>query len=148
ARHPVARLVSDAARRVLLVNAAPPQAGPRRPVDTTPPLPPRSARRTWSLDVTFPDGLDRDPVVDVRGRDVRAHTAGEIEVSEELAVRIHIAAPDNEIVAVDASRSSIAIDGLVGSSVRGGFGRHVAELFPEHASRRSLSFSALEDLAG
>jgi hypothetical protein len=124
------------------------QAGPHRPVPTTPPLSPQSARRTWSLDVTYPDGLDRDVVADIRGRDVRVDAGGAIDVRDELAARIHIAALGNEIVAVDASRTNMAMDALVGAEMRGGFGRRVAELFPEHGTRRSLCYSALEDLAG
>jgi hypothetical protein len=109
---------------------------------------PRSVRRTWNVDVTFPGGLDGDVVADVRGRDARVDRSGAIEVFDELSVRIDIAVASNEIVAIEARHATMAMHALVGSAVRGGFGRHVATLFPDHGARRSLCNSALEDLPG
>ena len=105
-------------------------------------------RRTWNIDVAFPGGLTQDPVVDVRGRDIRVSGNGELTIIDELAISVAIDGAANEITAIDVTRSSIGLEALVGVSPRGGFGRRVADLFPEESARRSLCFSALEDLAG
>ena len=105
-------------------------------------------RRTWNIDIMFPDGLTEDPVADMRGRDLRVSVDGAPEIVDELAVCLAIERATEQITAVDATRSRVGLEPLVGASPRGGFGRRVAALFPEEAARRSLCFSALEDLAG
>ena len=130
------------------MTVAPPRPGPQRPLDATAPMRPRSVRRTWNVDVTFPQGLDGDVVAEVRGRDARADAQTAIDVLDELDVGIDIAVESNDIVAIETRHARMDMEPLVGAGVRGGFGRHVATLFPEHGARRSLCYSALEDLAG
>jgi Protein of unknown function (DUF2889) len=105
-------------------------------------------RRTWNIDVTFPGGLTQDPVVDVRGRDMSISADDAPAIVDELAVSLAIDNAADQITAVDVTRSSVGLEALVGVSPRAGFGRRVAELFPEERAGRSLCFSALEDLAG
>jgi hypothetical protein len=130
------------------VSAHTPRPGPQRPAPLAARPAPGSVRRTWSIDVTFPDGLTGDPVVDVRGRDIRSSPDGAPEIVDELDIRIVVDTAADGITAIDAIRSSARLNALVGVSPRRGFGRRVAELFPEECARRSLCFSALEDLPG
>ena len=105
-------------------------------------------RRTWSTDITFPDGLLGRVVAEVRGRDLYTDADGTAEVRDELAITLGIDPATGAIGAVDATRASASLDGLEGIAVRSGYGRQLAELLPHDAARRSLCFSALEDLGG
>ena len=105
-------------------------------------------RRTWNVDITFPDGLLGPPVADVRGRDLRVDANGEGDVVDELTARLEIDAT-NTIVAIDAPRATTTrLEGLKGVAIRGGFGRELRERMADDAARRSLSFCVLEDLGG
>jgi hypothetical protein len=126
---------------------ASPRPGPHNPVSGTPPRAPASVRRTTTIDTTFPDGLGGRVVIHVRGRDLHTGVTGETTVLEELAVDLEVDAWAATIVRVDAVASSAPLDALEGLPFRG-LRRRLRELLPEHAARRSLCFSALEDLAG
>ena len=93
-------------------------------------LAPRSARRTWSIDVTFPSGLAGDVVADIRGRDLRTDGTGTASTIDELVVRIDIDAATRTISAVAVERGPGTLVDLDGISTRAGFARHLAELFP------------------
>jgi hypothetical protein len=127
---------------------APPPPGPHNPLPSTPEQVPRSVRRTWSIDITFPDGRGESIVAELRGRDLRRRADRATDVVDEFAVGFDIDALTNAIVAVDDRRSPVALEGLVGAGVRSGFGRILAERFPDESGRRSLWYSALEDLGG
>jgi len=111
-------------------------------------LAPRSARRTWSIDVTFPNGHVGDVVADVRGRDLRTDGTGTALIIDELVVRIDIDAATRTISAVAVERGPGTLVDLDGIGTRAGFARHLAELFPGDGARRTLCYSALEDLSG
>jgi hypothetical protein len=117
-----------------------PHPGPRNPVLDTPPRAPGSVRRTTSIDTTFPDGLGNDVVICVRGRDLRTSKAGEAAVLDQLDVTFVV---DPWTATITAA----PLDGFVGISLRG-LRRRLADLLPEDAARRSLRYSALEDVAG
>jgi hypothetical protein len=127
--------------------ATPPRPGPHHPVSGTPPRAPGSVRRTTTIDTTFPDGLGGRVVIHVRGRDLHTRPAGETTVLDELAVDLDVDAWAATIVGVDAIISSAPLDALVGLAFRG-LRRRLRDLLPDDAERRSLCFSALEDLAG
>jgi hypothetical protein len=122
--------------------------GPHHPLASTPDPAPRSMRRTWNVDITFPDGLDGSVVADVRGRDLRTDADGTTNVDDQLAVVADIDPLTGTIVAVETTRSSTPLDALHGVSLRGGYRRRLAELFPDDFERRSLCYGPLEDLAG
>ncbi|HEY8524926.1 MAG TPA: DUF2889 domain-containing protein [Acidimicrobiales bacterium] len=140
---------------------AAPRPGPQNAVPATPPRVPGSVRRTTSLDMTRPDGLRGRVVADVRGQDVRTRADGAAEVLERLALTVEIDHTTGEVTAVaDASGAGDDRAGdrtadptgdlaaLVGVNVRSGFGRRLAELLPDEAERRTLRYSALDDLGG
>ena len=137
-------MILDMARN----DAAELRRGPRDPLAATPEPAPRSVRRTWSIDTTFPNGLNGDVVADIRGRDLRTDANGTAAAVDELAVLLEIDPAAGTIGTVDAASSSTSLDALQGICIRGGFGRRLAELFPEDHERRSLLYSPLEDLSG
>jgi len=124
------------------------QPGPHNPLGATPEPARRSMRRTWSIDMLFPAGLEGDVVADVRGRDLRTDADGTAVVVDELAIVMDIDRSTGAIAAVDATRASAPLDALQGVCVRGGLGRRLSELFAQDAACRSLCFAALEDLRG
>ena len=122
--------------------------GPQDPLPTTPRPAPSSMRRTWNVDITFPDGLSAPPVADVRGRDLRVDADGEGDVVDELNARLEIDTT-NTIVAIDASPATTTrLEGVKGVAIRGGFGRELRERMADEAARPSLYFCVLEDLGG
>lgn len=116
--------------------------GPHHAVPATPPRASGSVRRTTSIDVTRPDGLLGRIVADVRGQDVRTGADGDGRVVDRLAATIEIDQRSGEVAA------SGDLNDLVGVNVRKGYGRRLAELLPDEAARRSLVYSALDDLGG
>jgi hypothetical protein len=78
---------------------------------------------------------------------MRTNHCGGTTVLDELAVDLEIDAWAATVVGVDALVSSAPLDGLAGLPFRG-LRRRLRELLPDDAERRSLCFSALEDLAG
>jgi len=124
-----------------------PTPGPHRAVPSTPPRAPRSARRTTSIDATRPDGLRGRLVVDVRGQDVVTNAAGAATVVDRVHVVVEMADPWGAITSVTAHADGRALDDLVGVPIRGGYGRRLAEMLPDKAERRTLLYSAIEDLS-
>jgi hypothetical protein len=124
--------------------------GPHNPLTATPDAPPGSTRRTWNIDISFPAGLMGEViVVDVRGRDARTDADGTTAVTDELAAGFEIDPATNTITRVEVRRSSTPLDALLGICLRGGYVRELAARLPEGVSRRrTLCFSALEDLSG
>ena len=105
-------------------------------------------RRTWSTDITFPDDLLGKVVADVRGRDLFTDFDETAEVRDTLAVTLEIDPATGRIGAVEVTHAGVSLGGLQGIEVRGGYGRRLTELLAHDAARRSLCFSALEDLGG
>lgn len=122
--------------------------GPHHPVASTPEPVPGSMRRTWNIDITFPDGLDGGVVADVRGRDLHTYADGTATVRDELEVVLEIDPATGTIESVDATRAGTPLDVLRGVSLRGGFTRRLSELLPRDMARRSLCYGPLEDLGG
>ena len=105
-------------------------------------------RRTWNVDISFPEGLSGPTLADVRGRDLLTDANGASEIVDELHVSIEIDPTTATIVGLDSRQAYAALDVLVGICLRGGFGRQLAERLPHDATDHSLSFSALEGLGG
>ena len=125
-----------------------PVPGPQHPVPETPALASDAIRRTTSIDVARPDGPAGPIVADIRGRDVLHRPDGGWETLDALDLRVGIDQISGEIVSVVDQASHDRASSLVGTSVRRGFGAAVVEAMPDEAARRTLLFSALEDLNG
>jgi DUF2889 family protein len=125
-----------------------PLPGPDNPLPTTPRPAPASMRRTWNVDVSFPEDRSGLTFADVRGRDLHTDPDGASESVDELQVTIAIDPSTATILGLVAPRSSASLDALSGICLRSGFGRQLAERLPHDATGRSLCFSALEGLGG
>lgn len=90
--------------------------------------------------MTRPGGLRGPVVADVRGQDIRTTRTGTSEVVDRLAITVEID-PSGTVTGGD-------VDALVGAAMRRGYGRHLAETFDVERDRRTLRYSALEDLGG
>lgn len=127
-----------------------PPAGPHRPLPGTPRQAPGSARRTTTTDTIRPDGPSGSATaVELRARDRRLSRDG--EVVEEVVVELRLALDPitAEITAIEGAPDDVAgLEGLVGASVRGGFGRVLASVLGDELARRTLRASILEDLPG
>jgi len=127
-----------------------PPAGPHRPLPGTPRQAPGSVRRTTTTDTIRPEGsMGPATAVELRARDRRVGTDGAVEVESTVALRLALDPVSGEITAIDGDPGDVAgLDGLVGASVRGGFGRVVAGVLGEELAVRTLRASVLEDLSG
>ena len=105
-------------------------------------------RRTWNVDICFPEGIAGPTLADVRGRDLRIGTDGTSERVDDLEVTIEIDPTTATIVGLDARRASTSLDAVFGICLRSGFGRELSERLGPDATHRSLCFSALEGVGG
>ena len=124
-----------------------PARGPGRAVTETPELAIGAARRTTSIDMTRPEGLAGPLVADIRGRDLVRIDGHGAEVIDVIDLQVCIDRRTAQIASVTGS-SSAEVGGLVGISLRRGFGAAVIRALSDAATRRALLYSALEDLNG
>ena len=131
-----------------------PAPGPHRPVEATPARRVGSVRRTTTVDSGWPD-FDAGRVdVEVRGRDLLTAADGVATVLDEIGLRLSVDLATGRILHLDDGDGIGDGDGdgqmvgIVGANLRGGFGRHLAGLLPDDGERRTLAYSALDDLPG
>lgn len=127
-----------------------PPAGPHRPLPGTPAQAPGSTRRTTTTDTVRPDGpRGLATAVVLRGRDRRLGPEGDVAEEHAVDLRLTLDPATAEITAIEGEPDDVAgLEGLVGVSVRGGFGRVVATVLGDELAVRTLRASMLEDLPG
>lgn len=127
-----------------------PPSGPHRPLPGTPAQAPGSTRRTTTTDTIRPEGsMGPATSVELRGRDRRLGPDGAVVAEAAVALRLTLDPVTAEITAIDGAPDDVAgLDGLVGASVRGGFGRVLATVLGDELALRTLRASMLEDLSG
>lgn len=134
----------------------PEAAGPADPVPQSPPRRPGTVRRTSTIDVIRPDGMDGDLLVDARARDLRTGVGGPASVLGEVALRARLGADDHRVVELDGPAggggpSGDGADGLallVGARVGSGFRARLDEVLGGEVDRGSLRHLLLDDLPG
>jgi hypothetical protein len=124
--------------------------GPTDAVTETPELASGSVRRTTSVAMlpARSDGGALRVVCDLRGRDLRRSATGDDEVVDEIALRVEADEVTGAVLRLDLDRGPDALRELVGASLRRGFGRRLAQQWPDGGVERSLLYSLLEDLNG
>lgn len=110
-----------------MLTLEPEDRGPQDPMRANPPMTLGSARRTTSIDTSWPGGFDGDLFVDARARDIVTTDHGR-EVVDEVALTM-VLSPAREILAV-RSAGPVALSCLVGANAAVGFRRTVAERLP------------------
>ena len=99
-----------------------PRHGTHEPTDTVPPRAPGSVRRTTSVDILRPNGVDAELVLVGRGRDLLTDIDGTTRVLDTAAVEATIDFVDAQRVTAISSTPAIpGLEQLVGRSASTGF---------------------------
>lgn len=122
---------------------------PRQTANPSPIRPPRSIRRTSSIDVTWPDGkVDGPRLLTGRARDVLTAERGsppavlaQAEIAAELAT-------DRTITAISAHPAPANLQKLVGERGGGHLRMVLRELMPELIERADPLYLLLDDISG
>jgi len=107
-------------------------------------------RRTTTTDTIRSAGsLGPVTAVELRGRDRRLGPGGAVVAETTVSLRLELDPVSAEITAIDGESEDVAgLAGLVGASVRGGFGRVLVAVLGDELALRTLRASMLEDLPG
>jgi hypothetical protein len=121
---------------------------PRRSAGFAPLRTPGSARRTSSIDVSWPDGRAGKVRMVGRARDiVTPHCGGAPLVVAEDAFEAWLQ-PDRVIVSIEAQPPRPALAKLVGERGGGGLRKALAATVPEERSGATPLYLILDDIAG
>src|SRR5260221_8173639 len=99
-----------------------PRHGTHEPTTSVPPRAPGSVRRTTSIDILRPNGVDAELVLVGRARDLLTDTDGSTHVLDTAAVEATIDYPDAQRVTAISSAPAIpGLEQLLGRSASTGF---------------------------
>jgi Protein of unknown function (DUF2889) len=121
---------------------------PRRSAGPAPRRVPGSARRTSSIDVSWPDGRAGNLVMVGRARDIVTPMSGGTPVilaEDAFEARLR---PDRAIVSIEAEPKRPALSRLVGSRGGGGLRQALEAAVPEERRRSTPLYLILDDLSG
>ncbi|MFT4047532.1 MAG: DUF2889 domain-containing protein [Solimonas sp.] len=125
-----------------------PAAPPRRSAGAAPLRVPGSARRTSSIDVSWPDGRAGPLRMLGHARDIVTPPGGGaplVVAEDSFAASLR---PDRVIASIDAVPPRPALSRLVGARGGGGLRQALAEIAPEERRRGTPLYLILDDLAG
>lgn len=108
---------------------------------------PGSARRTTTIDVTWPDGGDGDAHMEATGRDAVTRADGVLEVRDTARAVVRLERTGG-ITAASCEPHRDGIGALVGVRRGGGWRRAVQEAVPDDFASGSVLHQLLDDLAG
>lgn len=120
---------------------------PRRTANPAPVRTSGSVRRTSSVDVSWPDGLDGERLFVGAARDLWTPVAGDGLVLSQGRFEARLTA-DKTITAIVAEPASPGIAALVGARAGGHLRMLLREVMPEIASGAHPLYLALDDLSG
>ncbi len=114
----------------------------------TPERRPGSVRRTVSLDLVRPYGLEGVLVMDGRGRDLATLPDGAARELARATMRVDVdfMGERREVLALTSDPPEAALAGLVGRSSSAGFRAAAAAAVPEHRRIGSLLYQLLDDV--
>lgn len=126
-----------------------PRHGLHRPTQGTPPRPPGSVRRTASLDLLRPDGVDGSLVVRARSRDLTTDESGATGPSFESSCRAVIAFHrDWTLTSLTTEPAHPELKELLGARVSSGFRHKLGEVAADLAASDNRLYALLDDLPG
>lgn len=126
-------------------SAAPPLTGP---LPLTPPRRPNSVRRTATLDVTWPDGVDAPMAVHGRSRDLHTRTEGAGPlVLDEATIGVRASA-DRVIRAIESDPDLPQLQEIVGCRAGGRLREALRTTVPHERSAGTPLYLLLDDLSG
>jgi hypothetical protein len=115
--------------------------------DATPPRRPGTVRRTTSLDVTWPDGMDGLVRFEGIARDVLTEVSGGLTVLEHVSMSVDVDPAGREIVAIDAPGVDGAA-GVVGQRIGRGVREAMLDHVPAEVARGAPVVQLLDDTSG
>jgi Protein of unknown function (DUF2889) len=117
------------------------------PSTGTPDRRPGSVRRTVSLDLVRPDGLEGVLVMEGRGRDLATRPDGTATVLARTTVRVVVDfMGDRHVLDITSDPPEPALAGLVGGSTTSGFRAAATAAVPEDRRSGSLLYQLLDDV--
>ena len=121
---------------------------PRQTSNPSPVRPARSVRRTSSIDVCWPDGIEGDRLFVGRVRDFATPASGETgKVLGEAEIRAHLTL-DKTIKSIVATPEPAPLQRLVGQRAGGHLRLFIREIMPELIANGDPLYLALDDLSG
>ncbi len=118
--------------------------------DSQPGTPPRrggSVRRTTSIDMTWPDGIDQPLHLEGRARDLLTTTAGEPVVLGAAALHATIGA-ERRVASIETVPARPGIEGLVGTQGGSYLRSAIDEVLPGEREAATPLYLLLDDIAG
>ncbi|MFJ8019368.1 DUF2889 domain-containing protein [Streptomyces sp. NPDC096311] len=126
-----------------------PRSGPHAPASGPPPRLPGTVRRTTSIDMRRPDGLEGPLMLHGLGRDLVTHGDGTSEVRGEASFDMSVAFLENrEITSISTRPDAPAAQDLVGARAAGGFRKQLDAALPEDRDAHTLLYQLLDDIPG
>jgi hypothetical protein len=129
------------------VVTVPDRAGPAHPLESSPARRNGSVRRTTSIDSSRPDAMTGAIEVDARARDYATSKRFTREGQNEQRLRATLGA-DRSLQTVEADPPDSRLTKLIGAVVGPGFRATMTGVLPDHANRRTLLHTLLDDLPG
>ncbi len=120
---------------------------PHLTANPAPPRRPGSLRRTTSIDVAWPDGINGPRILNGRARDMLTYGSGETRVLAEARMEATVT-PERAIAALAATPAPAQLPGLVGQRGGGHLRKVMAELIPELIADAAPLYLLLDDISG
>jgi hypothetical protein len=121
---------------------------PRNSAGAAPLRAPDSARRTSSIDVTWPDGRAGAMRMVGRARDVITRKSGGAPIHCAEDSFEALLSPERSIVSIEAAPARPALSRLVGERGGGGLRRALEQIVPEERRDATPLYLILDDIAG
>lgn len=118
------------------------------PAPGTPDRPRGSIRRTTSIDMVWPNGIDGELTLEGRGRDLVTLPDGSSVVADRATLTVVTAGPGRAVAAIVTDPPIDGIGRLVGVPVVAGFRKALGERLAMVAADGSLAALLLDDLTG
>ena len=113
----------------------------------TPSRRPGSIRRTTSVDVSWPDGVDGPVRFEGIGRDAATGAGGELTPLEQVSVRVDVDAAGREVLAVEATGVE-GVSAIVGARVGRGVREAMVDGMAADVVRGAPVVQLLDDMTG